>query len=70
MCHTGECGCGHQAHHVLQGRGHQQQSCCGGGFGRRRFFTREETITQLDEYLSSLKAEVKGLEEYIAELKK
>ena len=69
MCHTGECGCGHQAHHAPRGGGHHQ-GCCGGGSGHRRFFTREETIAQLEEYLNFLKAEVKGLEEHIAELKK
>ena len=70
MCHTGECGCGHQAHHTAYGGSYHQQSCCAGGFGPRRFFSREETIAQLDEYLNSLKAEVKGLEEHIAGLKK
>ena len=70
MCYTVECGCGHQAHHTAYGGSHHQQSCCAGGFGPRRFFSREETIAQLDEYLNSLKAEVKGLEEHIAELKK
>ena len=69
MYHTGECGCGHQVHHAPQGGGHHQ-SCCAGGFGHRRFPTREETIAQLEEYLSSLKAEVQGLEEHITELKK
>jgi tRNA-Thr(GGU) m(6)t(6)A37 methyltransferase TsaA len=69
MCHTGECGCGHQAHHSPHGTGHHQ-GCCGGGFGHRRFFTREEIIAQLEEYLDSHKAEVKGLEEHIAGLKK
>ena len=70
MYHTGECGCGHQAHHAPRGGGHHQQDCCAGGFGHRRFLTREETLAHLEEYLSSLKAEVKGLEEHIAELKK
>ena len=70
MCNTGECGCGHGAHHTPSGGEHHQQSCCRGGFGPRRFFTREETIAQLEEYLNSLKAEAKGLEEHIAELKK
>jgi len=69
MCYTGECGCSHQAHHATRGGGHHQ-SCCGGDLGHRRFFTREETVAQLEDYLNSLKAEVKGLEEHIAELKK
>jgi hypothetical protein len=69
MYHTGECGCSHQGYHGYGGGGHHQ-GCCGGGFGHRRFFTREETVAQLEEYLNCLKVEVKGLEEYIAELKK
>ena len=69
MCHTGECGCGHQSHHSPHGMGHRQGHCAG-GFGHRRFFTKEETTAQLEEYLAYLKAETKGLEEHIAELKK
>ncbi|HEY41004.1 MAG TPA: DUF5320 domain-containing protein [Dehalococcoidia bacterium] len=69
MCHTGECGCGHQAPHSPHGMGHHQ-GCYGGGFGHRRFLTKEETTARLEEYLAYLKAETKGLEEYIAELKK
>lgn len=70
MYHTDECGCRHQAHHTPRGGGHHQQGCCAGGSGYRRFFTKEEAIAQLEEYLNSLQAEVKGLEEHIAELKK
>ncbi|HEY33342.1 MAG TPA: hypothetical protein G4O10_09615 [Dehalococcoidia bacterium] len=70
MCHTSECGCGQQAHHAPHSRGHHHQGCCAGGFGDRRFFTKEETIAQLEEYHTHLKAEAKGLEEHIAELKK
>jgi len=44
--------------------------CCASGHPFRRFPTREEVVTQLEEYLQSLKAEVKGVEERIAELKK
>ena len=69
MCHTGECGCGHQAHPSPHGIGHHQGHCSG-GLGHRRFFTKEETNARLEEYLAYLKAEVKGLEEHIAELKK
>ena len=38
--------------------------------GVRRFFTREEIIAELEEYLTELRAEVKGVEERLAELKK
>jgi len=44
--------------------------CCASGHPFRRFPTREEGVTQLEEYLESLKAEVKGVEERIVELKK
>ena len=70
MFHTGECGYRHQSHHGHHGGGHHQQGCCAGGFRHRRFFTKEETVAQLEEYLAYLKAETKGLEEHIAELKK
>ena len=69
MCHTGECGCRQQVHHADQGGGHHQ-GCCDEGFGHRRFLTQEETLAQLEDYLSSLRAEVQGLEEHITELKK
>jgi len=70
MCHTSECGCGHRAQHTPRSEGHHHQGCCTPGFGHRRFLTREETIAQLEEYLTYLQAEAKGLEEHIAELKK
>ena len=66
MCRTDECGCRHQAHHSPQGMGHHQGHCAG-GFEHRRFFTKEETTARLEEYLTYLKAETKGLEEHIAE---
>ncbi|MBA7635341.1 hypothetical protein ES703_42942 [subsurface metagenome] len=39
-------------------------------FRHRRFISKEEVITQLEEYLKQLKAEAAGVEERIAELKK
>lgn len=36
----------------------------------RRYYTKEEIIQQLEEYLKQLQAEAKGVEERIAELKK
>ena len=66
-----DCGCGHHAHHPIRGEGHHTRDCCcAPGFGRRRFLTREEIIGQLEEYLKQLRAEAKGVEERIAELKK
>jgi hypothetical protein len=36
----------------------------------RRFVSRDEIISKLEEYLKQLQAEAKGVEERIAELKK
>jgi hypothetical protein len=36
----------------------------------RRFPTKEEMIAEMEEYLKQLHAEVKGVEERLAELKK
>jgi hypothetical protein len=36
----------------------------------RRFPTKEEMIAEMEEYLKQLRAEVKGVEEHLAELKK
>jgi hypothetical protein len=55
-CH---CGCG--SHHG---------SCFAPGFGQRRFISKEEIITCLEEYLKQLRAEAAGVEERIAEFKK
>jgi hypothetical protein len=38
--------------------------------GNERFPAREEIIGELEEYLKELEAEVKGVEEHIADLKK
>ncbi len=75
-CNCG-CGCGGYGHHMggfgrmgmmgprMMGMG----MGAGMGFGRR-FISREEIITRLEEYLKQLQAEAKGVEERIAELKK
>ena len=42
----------------------------GMGMGFRRFISRDEIISRLEEYLKNLQAEAKGVEERIAELKK
>ena len=68
--HTSEFGCGHHGHHNYSGAMHLHGGCCcAPGYTHRRFFTREEHITQLQEYLSQLQAEAKGVEEYISTLK-
>ena len=40
------------------------------GYGRRHFPTRNEIISELEEYLGDLRSEINGVEERIAELKK
>ena len=75
MHHSDDCGCGgHDGMH------HGGSCCCGGhgeghhiggmGMGFRRFISRDEIISRLEEYLKNLQAEAKGVEERIAELKK
>jgi len=44
--------------------------CCHPGYGLRQFPTREEIIAQMEEYLKQLQAEVKGVEERLAQLRK
>ena len=51
----------------MGGTGHM--GMMGMGFGRR-FISREEIISKLEEYLKQLQAEAKGVEERVAELKK
>ena len=53
--------CKHEHHH--------HGGCgCGGGF-RRRFFTKEEKIAKLENYLKELKAEAAAVEAEIKRLK-
>jgi hypothetical protein len=65
--------CGYGGYHVHHG--HAGWCCCGPTvcgpgfpFGRR-FPSREEHITWLEEYLKNLQAEAKAVEERIAEWK-
>ena len=71
--HHKECG---YEHHSRQGHGgmashHGGGGCChsGGRFQGRHFYTKEEMITHLENYLEQLKAEAKGVEEHINKLK-
>lgn len=65
--HGENCGChGHAGH---PGKEHHGGCCHGQGHGGRRFFTREETIKHLEDYLAQLKAETTGVEEELARLK-
>ena len=71
MHHDTNCGCGQHGHHEAAGRGtHDNDCCCTHGYGRRRFFSRKEIIAELEEYLNNLRAEIKGVEERITQLKK
>ena len=72
MHHHNECGYGHQSHHGHGGTEYHHQGggcCCGGGYHGRHFYTREEMLKHMEEYLEQLKAEVKGLEEHINKIK-
>jgi len=69
--HHEDCGCGHPSHHGIREHWHQEQGyCCHPGYGMRRFPTREEIVAEMEEYLKQLQAEIKGVEEHLAELKK
>ena len=84
MCEHGrhhgnqDCGCeegSHGRHQHGHHEGHHEGRCGGGmGFGpgmgfARRFPTQEERIARLEEYLKSLQAEAKGVEEQIVRLR-
>lgn len=50
--------------------GGRTTGCCGGGTGGfgRRFFTKEERIKQLEEYIDDLEAELKAAREHLQSL--
>jgi len=74
MCCNERYGHHHGRHHGGEGGG----CSCGCGGGReckeggfeRRFQTKAEQITELEEYLGKLKAEVQAVEERLADLRK
>lgn len=71
MCHHPDYGCERHFHHSPQrGSHHRWGCCCGPGYVPRRFPTREEIVEELEEYLKQLRAEAKGVEEHITELKR
>lgn len=66
-------GCGHRGHHHgrrREGRHHGRSCDCGGpGHFGRRFWTKEEKIARLEQYLEDLRQEAKAVEEHIAGLR-
>jgi hypothetical protein len=66
-----ECDCGYEPC-SCSCHGHHHGGCdCGEDEGfERQFYTREEKIEMLEEYLTDLKAEQKGVEEALEELRK
>ena len=71
MCQQTGCSHGQPSHHGPQAHRHYLHGCCcASGHGMRQFPTREEIISQLEEYLKQLHAEAKGVEERLTELKK
>jgi hypothetical protein len=71
MYHHPDYGCEQHFHHSPHcGWHHHWGCCCGAGYVPRRFPTREEIIEEMEEYLKQLKAEAKGIEERLAELRK
>ncbi|MGB9825906.1 MAG: hypothetical protein ACPLRU_04460 [Desulfofundulus sp.] len=64
--------CGHQGygHGYSHGYtpGHRGCHCHGGQF-HRHFYSREERLARLENYLKQLQAEVKAVEEKLKELK-
>jgi len=69
--HHEDCGWGHFGHHGMRGGWHHHYGwCCHPGHYVRRFPTKEEMIAEMEEYLKQLRAEVRAVEERLAELKK
>jgi hypothetical protein len=60
-CKNGNCECGCSC---------SCEGCRGDHDFQRRYQTKAEQITELVEYLSELKLEVKAVEEHLADLKK
>jgi len=61
------CGCERHTHPPVA---HHGCGCVHHRYPPRRFPSREEIIQEMEEYLKQLQAEVKGVEERLAEMKK
>ncbi len=73
-CHSHRSGHGHHDCHGHHGHAKHHRCatarCCKSGHSfKRRFFTREERIAWLEEYLEELQAEAEAVEERIANMK-
>ncbi|MBA4420132.1 MAG: hypothetical protein C0391_03195 [Anaerolinea sp.] len=66
----GVCECGSEESCCCGGHSHHHQGCCCEEGFERQFYTRDEKIQMLEEYLADLKAEQKGVEEALEELRK
>lgn len=70
-CQDGVCECESESTCCCGGHDHYHQGCCCEEEGfERQFYTHEEKIQMLEEYLADLKAEQKGVEEALEELRK
>lgn len=70
MCHHPNYGCEQHFYHAYYPSEHHQRGCCcGRDYVPRRFLPKEEIIEELEEYLKQLKAEAKGVQDRIAELR-
>jgi hypothetical protein len=65
-----ECECGGHGHACGCGEGHCECGCHGGHHFERRFQTKAEQISELEAYLTDLKAEVQAVEEHLADLRR
>lgn len=73
-CDDGSCDCGCDSECDCGCDCHEHSCCCSCGHEDegfvRRYYTKAEKVIMLEEYLAQLKAEVAGVEEELAELKK
>jgi len=70
MCHQVNCGYGQHFRQAPYCGWYHHRVRCSPVCAWRSFPTREETIEELEEYLKQLKAEAKGVEDRITELRK
>jgi hypothetical protein len=64
--HSCRCGCGE----TCDCQGGECECGCGNSGFKRRYQTKAEQISELEEYLNELKAEVQAVEERLADLRK